>query len=429
MPANREHTPAVDRVQVAIAWLATAATAIIPLAVVPDLLDRFRPVKEFLVRSQAILALFLLLTAILLGGSARLREMLRERALAAFLAAGVAWAVLTAALSTHRGHSAESLISFLAAILIFVTTWYAAPKIGLRILDLLVPATLVNTVLSALQEYRIYQPFSVDPDTSHHLTATGLIGNPNIVGTYMTILAITFAAAAARIPSRRWWYSFGVFCAVSGVFVSRTRTAFIALLAGFILLAIAVSVRRALAVAGALVAVLALGFVLQIRVIQRIVRLPARVATAGVEVATSGRLTPALTGLAMFRDHPLTGVGPGAFKYQYFPYQIETRRKYGQLLRGVPPANFGEAHNDHVQLLAEAGLPGYVLFLAGIGALVRLARRPDAEDERGAFIRLVALPLAVCVLVLALAQFPLHVAVTRHLLVTLAGLTAGWSRR
>jgi O-antigen ligase len=413
----------------ASAWLATAATAILPLAVVPDLLDRFRIVKEFLTRSQAILALFLLVTAILLGGSARLRELLRERALIAILAASVAWAVLTTALSTHRGHSAESLISFLAAIVIFVTTWYAAPKIGVTILDLLVPTTLVNTVLSALQEYRIYQPFQVDPNTFYHLTATGLIGNPNIVGTYMTILAITFAAAAARIPSRRWWYSFGVVCAVSGVFVSRTRTALIALIAGFVLLAIAVSARRALAVAGVLAAVLALGYMLQIRVIHRLVRIPVRVANVGLEVATSGRLTPALTAFAMFRDHPLTGVGPGAFKYQYLPYQIETRRKYGQLLQGVPPANFGEAHNDHVQLLAEAGLPGYLLFLAGIGALVRVARRPDAEDERAAFIRLVALPLAVCVLILGLAQFPLHVAVTRQLLVTLAGLAAGWSRR
>ena len=413
----------------ASAWLATAATAIIPLAVLPDLLDRFRIVKEFLARSQAIVGLFLLVTAILLGGSERLREMLRERVLVAILAAGVAWAVLTTALSTHRGHSAESLISFLAAIVIFVTTWYAAPKIGVTILDLLVPTTLVNTLLSALQEYRIYQPFHVDPNTFYHLTATGLIGNPNIVGTYMTILAITFAAAAARIPSRRWWYSFGVVCAVSGVFVSRTRTALIALIAGFVLLAIAVSARRAFAVAGVLAAVLALGYMLQIRVIHRLVRIPVRVANAGLEVATTGRLTPALTAFAMFRDHPLTGVGPGAFKYQYFPYQIETRRKYGELLRGVPPANFGEAHNDHVQLLAETGLPGYVLFLAGIGALVWVARRPNVDDERAAFIRFVALPLAGCVLILGLAQFPLHVAVTRQLLVTLAGLAAGWSRR
>lgn len=413
-----------------LAWLAMAAVAIVPLMVAPNLLDRFRIPKEFLTRAEGILGFLLLVIAVACGGSARFREMLRERAVAALLVAGVAWALLTTALSTHRGHSTQSLVSFLTSILIFVMVWYAAPRISLLILDVLVPVTLLNTALAALQEYGIYQPFSVDPLAIRHHTATALLGNPNIVGSYMTLVAIVLGAAAIRVPGmRRWWYAFGTFCAVSGVFVSRTRTAFIALLAGVALLALAVSARRALTFAGGVVVLLIAGYFLEVRVIRRIVTLPQRVSRGGLEAATSGRLTPALAALAMFRDHPVTGVGPGAFKYQYLPYQIEVRGRHRARLRGIGATNFGETHNDHLQMLAETGLPGYLLCLGAIAAVVRTARRARDGDPRAAFVRTLAIPLAGTLLVLCLAQFPLHVAITRQLLMTVAGLLVGWSAR
>jgi hypothetical protein len=43
-------------------------------------------------------------------------------------------------------------------------------------------------------------------------------------------------------------------------------------------------------------------------------------------------------------------------------------------------------------------------------------------------VRAIAIPAAIALLVLCLAQFPLHVAATRQLVVTLAGLIVGWSR-
>jgi O-antigen ligase len=434
MPENRELPPAVAKVMAALAWLATAAVAIVPLAVLPDFMDRFRAVKESLTRAEGILGLFLLIVAVAFGGSVRFRDMLRERAVAALVIAGVAWTLLTTALSTHRAHSVESLIAFLTSVLVFITVWYAAPRISLVMLDVLVAITLVNTALVLVQELSIYQPFTIDPLAFRHHTATGLIGNPNLVGTYMTLMAILFAAAAHRIPGlRRWWYAFGMCCGILGVFVSRARTAFIALVVGFALIAIAISMRRAMLFAGAVVVVLVGGYFLNIRVIQRVIAVPQRIAWGGLEIATSGRLTPAMAAMAMARDHPVTGVGPGAFKYQYFPYQIEARRAHGQRLRGVGSTNFGEAHNDHLQMLAESGFPGYLLFLAMVVALVRAARRapPDAEadDARAAFVRALAIPLAGTFLVLCLAQFPLHVAITRQLLMTVAGLVVGWSRR
>lgn len=418
------------RVMVVLAWLVTAAMLIVPLAAAPDLLDRFRAIKETILRGEGILGLFLVVAAVAMGGTARLREMLQERAVVAITFAGLLWAGITTLTSVHRPWSGESLISVVTSLLVFVAAWYAAPRISLAILDVLVPAVLINTLLAAAQEHGLYQPFAVDPNTYRHLTATALLGNPNIVGSYMVLVAVTLAAAAVRIPGwRRWLYSFGTICAVSGVFVSRTRTAMIALLVGLAVLALTLSAKRALALGGVLTILFGAGYFLGVRAIRRVVAIPANVAKVGWEVASSGRVTPALVAIEMFRDHPWTGVGLGAFKFEYMPYQIVVRQRYGSGLRGVGMTSFGETHNDHLQLLAETGAPGYLLFLGAMVILIRSVRRSPPGDGAREVARTVVVPLAATFLVLCLAQFPLHVAITRHFLMTVAGILVGWSRK
>ncbi len=60
--------------------------------------------------------------------------------------------------------------------------------------------------------------------------------------------------------------------------------------------------------------------------------------------------------LEMFKDYMITGVGGGSFFYAYPRYQSpEIARK-----------SVGHAHNDWAELMAESGITGLVLFLAGI---------------------------------------------------------------
>lgn len=409
------------------AWLAIAGMVIIPLAVIPDILDRFRVVKESILRAEGILGLFLLVVAITFSGTARLREMLRERALVAVTAAGLAWAGITTLLSTHRAWSVESLISFGTSILVFLTVWYAAPRISLVIIDLLVPVVMINAVLVALQQYGIYQPFYMDTENLRHLGATALIGNPNIVGSYMVLVVILLGAAAIRITGlRRWWYATGALFATGGILVSRSRTALIALLAGFALLALLMSVRRALLFFLAITVLFAAGVTLDLRIFRRLMAVPQRIVTMGLDAATSGRVAPNLAAWVMFRERPLTGVGPGVYKYQFLSAMIQVRERHASLIPGASPTNFGEAHNDHAQLLAETGVPGYLLFLAAIVFVIRAGRNGTGAGCRPRLAAAMAIPIAGTFLVLCLAQFPLHVAITRHLLVTVAGLLAGW---
>lgn len=418
-----------DRITLAMAWGVAVFLLVIPLVVTPDLIDRFRVVKESFARAEGILGGFALAVAIAFAGLARFREMLRERQVVAVVAAGASWVVATTLLSTHRAHSVDSLITFLTSVLVFAAAWYAAPRISLLIVDLLVAVVLLNAVLLALQEYGIYQPFRTNPLTPHHMTATALLGNPNIVGTYMALVAVIFAAAAARCPgARRWWLAFGALCAAAGVLVSQTLTAVVALMAGLLMLAIGRSAKRATFMIAAAIALFAIGVVLKSPPFMRLLRLSDTIDRRGLNFATSGRVLPAFVGLEMARDHPIAGVGPGTFKYHYMPYAVRVLGKTGQLPPGIASVNFGEAHNDHVQVMAETGIPGYILFLGTVIVLVKAVRRTEGRNLREGVAREVVLPLAGALLVLCVAQFPLYVPVTRHLVVTMAGLLIGWSR-
>jgi O-antigen ligase len=414
----------------ALAWVAAAAVLVLPLLVTPHLLDRFRVVKEGAMRTQGILSLVLLVVAVTVGGSARMRDVLRERAVIATGVAGLVWTGITTLTSTNALWSIPSLVSCVTSVLVLVGVWYAAPRITLSIFDVLVPPVLVNAALSAAQEFGLYQPFTVDELSTRHLAATALIGNPNIVGTYMALAAVILSSAATRVSGwRTWLYGFAATVAVTSVVVSRTRTALIGLLVGMAVLALMVSFKRALTFAVAVAVLFAGGLVLNVRVVERLVRMPSRVSTYGLEVVTSGRVTPALVATSMFMAHPITGVGPGAYRFEYMPHQIAVRARYGKLVEGVGATNFSETHNDHLQMLAETGLPGYALFLAAVTAVVVCVRRATGDDQRTQVARVMVPAVAATFLVLALAQFPLHVAVTRHLLMTFAGLGLGWSRR
>jgi O-antigen ligase len=417
------------------AWLATLGLLVVPLACAPALIDRFRVVKESVSRAEAILGLLLVVIALALGATPRLREMLRERAVFAIAIGGIMWAAITTATSTHRLLSIETLASVIAAIVLFLVVWFAAPRVTLVAIDLLVPAAAINAVLAALQEYSIYNPFEVHPDVSAHLAATALIGNPNIVGSYLALVAVILVAAASAVPGlRRAWYGLGALFAIGGVLVSDTETAVLALTAGLGLLAIGRSWKRAAAVALALAMILGIGIFLRVPVIMDLLALPQRIQSQGLEIALSGRVAPAMVALHMTREHPITGTGPGTYGYHFMAERSRlTAESNGRIDIGLG-VNFGEVHNDHLQLLAESGIPGYLLFLGALVAILWTAQTlcggsgGGGSGERRRFVRALAFPLAGAFFVLCLAQFPLQVAVTRHLILTMAALIVGWSR-
>lgn len=121
-----------------------------------------------------------------------------------------------------------------------------------------------------------------------------------------------------------------------------------------------------------------------------------------------------LTGVLMFLDHPLLGVGPGNYEVHYLSYSARAGLSGEDTVR--------DPHSLYVQIAAETGLVGLAAFawlLAAAFALLERARR----RARRARARQFALLLLACqlslVIYLALSTF-LHDAYFRHFFVLLA---------
>jgi O-antigen ligase len=283
--------------------------------------------------------------------------------------------------------------------------------------------------LAIAQELRLWMPFGERPDVLHHLQCTALVGNPNELGSYLGVAALV-AIAAWPTPLQRGsaWKALTVALLVAGLVASQTLTALVAFAIAFVVLFAADSWRKA-ARAVAIVGVTAAVLVLLVSPLRERASTLAQWARKGdYNVVLTGRGRAFVAASLMFADRPLAGVGPGAFAWHYFDYKIRVEKRYPSLRdaynRGV---NFGEVHNDHLQVLAEGGILGYAGFLLGLGALAAISFRPsDVNDSRATFARRLALPLAVYWAVLSLAQFPLETAVVRTTLIHFAALCAAW---
>jgi O-antigen ligase len=414
----------IVKAMVVVAW---AGLVVMPLAVTPGMEDTLVMAKEIVFAAQGLLALLLLTLAVVFDGTGRLRQMARNRPVTILVGAILAWTVVTTALSTHRRWSMESATGVLLAVLLFLLVWYAAPRIPPAILDSLVGVAAINTVIVFLQDRDIWEPFPLEWQW-HHLGNTGLIGNPNFLGSYLSIAAAVMGACAVVYRGwRRWLYVAGTLIAIAGLVVSQTRTGLIALGATIVITALWRSWRQGL-IATLLVALgLWAGAAAQVPAVTRLISIPDHARQGRWDSVFSERFPPFLAAVEMFEDRPLFGLGPGTFKYHYMAYRVELPAKYPAAIASGNPVNFAETHNDHLQFLAEAGIPGYALFLAALVVLARGWRRLDGSGPlRQRLAHAIGFSSAALTFILCLAQFPLQLSVTQHLLVTAAGIAIGW---
>jgi O-antigen ligase len=427
--AGAEPRPRVSVAERTLFAVLAAGLLIVPV-IFGSGLDTFRLPKELVFRGEAIV---LAMLAVFLVTSRRRTWTFARRP--EFLIAGavVSWCLITTVTSTNRPLSIDSLITILTAAVIFIATCTAAQAVTLIAIDVLMIACCANAILVILQELKIWTPFPSSVETATHYGSVALLGNANDVGTYLVVPAIAAIVLAVTASGlRRWIYAGVGILLVAGIAASGTRTALGALLAALIVFAVSHSRRAALAV-GAVMILLALVIASPSTSMGQGVReLREAVRQHDYQHLFSERLPPFLSALDMARDHPLVGVGPGNFKYHYMAYRIALRSHYPEpWLRGFA-MNWGEVHNDHLEVAAETGLPGYALFLLAIGAgsgIVGSRRRARAvaSSQEATFARAFRWPLATAVFVICLGQFPLELAAPRLVILTLAALCVTWS--
>jgi len=397
----------------------------IPLIVLPHAFDAFRLPKELALRAEGVLLVAAGAVAIVIGARPRVRL---DRWLV-LPSIALLWMVVTATTSTNASVSWWRVVAGVATLIVFIATMYCAEN-GRAFLPLIaVPlaAAVVNAIVDVLQELDIWMPFGVEPDVRHHFQCTAFIGNPNEIGSYLAVATLACIAAATADRSRRKWFASAAVLLVAGLIASQTLTALVALIAGAFVLFALVSLKQAVRVAIAATIVAALLVVPIAPLRHRAMNMMTWLRTGDYNSLLTERLTPFVAATLMTADRPLLGVGPGAFGWNYYAYKLRAEQRYAPLRnawsRGV---NFGEVHDDHLQLLAESGVPGYLIFIALLVTLgaISLRRADDSPPRR--FATLLALPLVVLWFVLSLAQFPIETTAVRMLIVHFAALCAAW---
>lgn len=393
---------------------------VLPMTVVRDGADAFRLPKELVFRAEAIVLLALLLLRV----RARHLAVARWRPEFMLTAAIVTWSMVVTATSTNRALSIDSLITILAGAVIFIATCVAAGSRGREAVDVLMIGCCVNAGVTILQELELWQPV---PAAEGHYGSVGLMGNPNAVGTFLVVPAVAAVVmATTSLGKRRWIYLGVTTLLVAGMIASATRMALFAFVASVLVLAV-VQARRAAVVIGVLLLIVGLAVLSPATAIGRSIReLGDAAAKRDYQLLFSERLPPFLAAVEMVRDHPLAGVGPGCFRYHFMSYRVALATKYpAEWTRGFP-MNWAAVHNDHLQVAAEAGIAGYVLFLMSLGLLAR--RVPAESAPRAGFARALRWPLVTAIFLISLGQFPLELAAPRLLFVTLGALGVTWNR-
>ncbi|MEA2338794.1 MAG: hypothetical protein QOE82_2801 [Thermoanaerobaculia bacterium] len=407
--------------------------------------DTFRLPKELVFRAEAVLLLMLGAFWITAKRRTWRFEMRPEFLLTAAI---LVWTSITVATSTNRLLSLDSLITIAAAAVIFIATCLAAQSASLIALDVLMIGPCINALIVILQELRIWTPFHGIADADGHYLSVALQGNSNFVGTYLAgpaVAAIVMAVTAAGW--RRWIYALVGMLVLAGVAASGTRTAFGAVVIALLVFAVVHSRRAAIAVAAVLLVFAVIVMSPSTTLGRGMRRLVTAASQRDYQQLFSERLLPFLAAADMIRDRPIAGVGPGCFKYHYMPYRVALAAKYPKEWTRGYPMNWGEVHNDHLQVAAETGIPGYLLFLGAIALLagVRAAARvvgfrlialralpapqPTTDNrQRARSAAALRWPLATLIFVICLAQFPLELAAPRLMLLTLGALCVSWDR-
>lgn len=411
-----------------------AGIVFIPIFYTGGAIDTFRLPKEMAFRAEAIA---LALTGVFAATAAhtRWRDFLKTvpRREWFLLGAIAVWCIVTTLTSSNRPLSEGSLVTVAAALVVYIATRVIAPTLPMPVLFAVFAGAFANAVVVTLQELHIWNPFVFPPEITGHGQTVGLLGNANDVGTLLAGPAVVALIAAVAVRGwQRVMYGAAAALLFTGVAMSQTRTAMIAFAAGTIVAALLRPWRQAIAVAVLLMIFAAVALRPSTGIRANFTKLVTAARQRDYPRLFSERAVPFLSAIEMLRSNPVVGVGPGAFKYHFMLTRLALQKRYPPSWTRGWPMNFGETHNDHLQVAAETGLPGYALLFAAVAYLAIPARRrrddPAPRTREQTVGHAIRAPLAATFFVIAIAQFPLQLAAPRLMFLTLGAIAISWDR-
>lgn len=375
--------------------------------------ESFRQPKLLISEWLALASLVCLVWGLRRVGEVRLGALWRSPAIRAVSPVLV---VATAGLATteHPLHTREALADLWigAACLVGWSLALSSQRLERLLAGLLVPAALLS-VFGILQYHDLWQPlrfFGIE--TGSRLALTSLAGNPGDLGAYLVLPCLIGQRLLVRRfregdrTSPAFWGTAGAVALCLYVWVlTQTLAALAALFGASVLFWTILLPRRrsvpALAGLAAGVALLVLAVApLRERIVEK-----ARQAVAGdLNAVLTNRLDAWRSGAWMLREHPLTGVGHGAYRPEYVPAKLALLDRGVEFSRNIDQPVFGNAHNEFVEAAAEWGLPGLAALAWGLWVLSKSLSRISPPDRALAWAGTAAL------VILSLAHFPFRIA-------------------
>ena len=412
---SRTHAPRktqdpTERFLVGVAFMAAVALALaVPLVWSSRALDMFRgPKSDLALAAWAVLASVFVVRN--LGGAAWRDPW--------WLAWGgvVAGGVVGAVACPEPARSLTGLTPLALAALGWGAVRQLSAERRRTLAGMLVWAGFIEAVLVLLFLRLSWQPesFALLAHEGGRYDWIGTLGNPGDAAVFLVLPALlaadrTFSTRRLRLP-----YAAAAVLMVGVILGTRTLTAMLAVVAGALVLAWrrVPATRRRLLLAAALAVVLVVFAVTPLS--QRVRAAINEARGGGLLWLGSGRAAGYAAAAAMLGAQPATGVGFGLFEANSFRFQSpDALAERGRVLGLV--TGFGDAHNDLLQYAAETGLIGLMFAAAGLVWAVWHRSRGDGAVVAG-------WQLAAAALVLALTQFPLHLAAVASQWVLLAAL-------
>lgn len=272
---------------------------------------------------------------------------------------------------------------------------------------LLWPAALLALV-GILQFHRLWEPLAlVGTPWDPRLGITSFAGNPGDFAAFLVLplLAGLWSFPALR-PSGRWMTGIALALCVYALVLTQTLASLAAVAMGVVVL-LWLRLPKRLALAGlAGGAVLAAVLVLAVAPLRERVLGKLRGLAAGdLNEVLTGRLDGWRAALWMLEQHPVTGVGHGAYLPEYAPAKLALLDRGVKFLPGQTTPMFSNAHNEFLEVGAEWGIPGLLALAWGLWVLFQAARRRPERDRPLVGSGLTAL------VILCLAYFPFRVAI------------------
>jgi O-antigen ligase len=329
-------------------------------------------------------------------------------------------ATLGLAFTPHPLQVREALIDLWigAAALVGWSAALPASRLERLLRGLLWPAFLL-ALLGIAQFHGIWQPLELATlPAGSRLAVTSLAGNPGDLGAFLVLPCLLAQDLLRRRAGEGWgrpgaWgTALALAVLVYALLLTQTLAAVAALLAGSLVLwTIRMPGRRAvlLLAAGAVACGLAIAAVAPLRL--RVLEKAQEMAHGNWSSVVSGRFDGWRAALWMFQEHPLAGVGQGAYQAEFVPAKLALLDRGAVFFPGLTQGSaFANAHNEVLETAADWGIPGLLALVWGLWVLLGALRRDAAGAAPADGDRTLAWAGAAALAVLSLVDFPFRVA-------------------